>query len=407
MTNWVSNHPELIIAAVKIVLLLFILLTAIAYVVWFERKLIALMQSRWGPYRVGPHGLLQPLADGLKFLFKEDITPKNLTSRFLFLLAPFLAVSLALLAVAVIPFGPEEVEVFGTTTGFWVADINIALLFVLGVTSLTVYSVALAGWSSNSKYPLLGALRSSAQMVSYELALTLSVIGVLLLAGTLSLREIVDHQSGRLWGVLPNWYIFPQFVAFICFFISSIAETNRAPFDLAEAETELVAGFHTEYSSMKFAMFFMAEYAHIFTASFLAVILFFGGWQSPFPEGGLWEWMRYLPAVAAGLLGLYFLLDTFRHAHTALHRALMTLLGFALLGVGGVLAFVPPLLLLIQGPFWFVGKTVAFLFVFVWIRATLPRFRYDQLMAFGWKFLLPLAVLNIIVTSLLLVWQAN
>ncbi|MGH9777571.1 MAG: complex I subunit 1/NuoH family protein, partial [Candidatus Acidiferrales bacterium] len=180
MTDWVTNHPELVIAVVKIALLLFILLTAIAYVVWFERKVIAHIQARWGPYRVGPHGLLQPLADGLKFLFKEDIIPANLNSRFLFLLAPFLAVTLALLAVAVIPFGPEF-EILGITTAFGIADINIALLFVLGVTSLTVYSVALAGWSSNSKYPLLGALRSTAQMVSYELALTLSVIGVLLL----------------------------------------------------------------------------------------------------------------------------------------------------------------------------------------------------------------------------------
>jgi len=406
MTDWIANHPELVIAVVKIALLLFIFLTAIAYVVWFERKVIAHIQARWGPYRVGPHGLLQPLADGVKFLFKEDIIPANVNSRFLFLLAPFLAVTLALLAVAVIPFGPEF-EIFGTTTGFYIADINIALLFVLGVTSLTVYSVALAGWSSNSKYPLLGALRSTAQMVSYELALTLSVIGVLLLAGSLSLREIVEQQSGRLWGVLPNWYIFPQFVAFICFFISSIAETNRAPFDLAEAETELVAGFHTEYSSMKFAMFFLAEYAHIFTASFLATVLFFGGWQSPFPETPFWQWTLYLPAAAAALLGLYFLLDTFRHPHSTLHRGLITLVGIALLGVGAGLALVPPVLLLVQGPFWFVLKTVAFLFVFVWIRATLPRFRYDQLMAFGWKFLLPLAVLNIIATSLLLVWQAN
>jgi NADH-quinone oxidoreductase subunit H len=413
MMDWIGAHPEIIIAVVKIALLLFILLTAIAYVVWFERKLIAHIQARWGPYRVGPHGLLQPLADGLKFLFKEDLIPAHPSSRFLYLLAPFLAVSLALLAVAVIPFGQADpdIEVLGVRTNFWVADINIALLFVLGVTSLTVYSVALAGWSSNSKYPLLGALRSTAQMVSYELALTLSVIGVLLLANTLSLREIVEGQSGRLpvpgLGFLPNWYIFPQFVAFICFFISSIAETNRSPFDLAEAETELVAGFHTEYSSMKFAMFFLAEYAHIFTASFLAVILFFGGWQSPFPETGLWERLRYLPVVAAGVLGLYFLLDTFLHSHSALHRGLMALLGLALLGVAAALGLVPPLLLLVQGPFWFIGKTVAFLFVFVWIRATLPRFRYDQLMAFGWKFLLPLAVLNIIVTSLALVWPVN
>jgi len=402
MTDWITANAGLVITLVKIALLLFILLTAIAYVVWFERKLIAHIQSRWGPYRVGPHGLLQPLADGVKFLLKEDITPANVTSRFLFLLAPFLGVTLALLAVAVIPFGPGEVQVLGTRTGFYIADINIALLFVLGVTSLTVYSVALAGWSSNSKYPLLGALRSSAQMISYELALTLSVIGVLLLANTLSLREIVGKQGGPLW----NWYFFPQFIAFVCFFISSLAETNRSPFDLAEAETELVAGFHTEYSSMKFAMFFMAEYAHMFTASFLATILFFGGWHSAFPDSGIWTYTRFLPVVAAAALGLLLILDAIRSPLTLLHRIILTALSAVLLGVGGLLTL-PPLLEIVQGPFWFILKTVVFVFIFVWVRATFPRFRYDQLMDFGWKFLLPLAALNIIVTSLVIVWRAS
>ncbi len=402
MTDWITAHLALVITLVKIALLLFVLLTAIAYVTWFERKLIAHIQSRWGPYRVGPHGLLQPLADGVKFLLKEDITPANVTSRFLFLLAPFLGVSLALLAVAVIPFGPGEVQVLGTRTGFYIADINIALLFVLGVTSLTVYSVALAGWSSNSKYPLLGALRSSAQMISYELALTLSVIGVLLLANTLSLREIVGKQGGPIW----NWYFFPQFIAFVCFFISSLAEINRSPFDLAEAESELVAGFHTEYSSMKFAMFFMAEYAHMFTAAFLATILFFGGWQSPFPHTGFWVYARFLPVLAAAALGLLLLLDAIRSRLPLLHRLILAVLGVGLLGLSGLLTL-PVVLELVQGPFWFLLKTVVFVFIFVWVRATFPRFRYDQLMDFGWKFLLPLAALNIVVTSLVLVWRAS
>ncbi len=402
MTDWITTHLALVITLVKIALLLFVLLTAIAYVVWFERKLIAHIQSRWGPYRVGPHGLLQPLADGVKFLLKEDITPANVTSRFLFLLAPFLGVSLALLAVAVIPFGPGEVQILGTRTGFYIADINIALLFVLGVTSLTVYSVALAGWSSNSKYPLLGALRSSAQMISYELALTLSVIGVLLLANTLSLREIVGKQGGPIW----HWYFFPQFIAFVCFFISSLAEINRTPFDLAEAESELVAGFHTEYSSMKFAMFFMAEYGHMFTAAFLSTILFFGGWHSPFPDTGLWAYARFLPVLAAAALGLLLLLDGIRSPLPLLHRLILAVLGVGLLGVSGLLT-IPIVLELVQGPFWFLLKTVVFVFIFVWVRATFPRFRYDQLMDFGWKFLLPLAALNIIVTSLVLVWRAS
>lgn len=406
MTNWIAQHPALVIAVLKIATVLFLLLTAVAYCVWFERKLIAHIQSRWGPYRVGPHGLLQPLADGLKFLFKEDIVVGNPTSRFIYFLAPFLAVTLALLTVAVIPFGPGEIELWGTRTGLSIADINIGLLFVLAVTSLGVYSIALAGWASNSKYPLLGGLRSSAQMVSYELALTFSVIGVLLLAGTLSLREIVTGQAGHWWGFIPKWYIFPQFVAFICFFLSGAAESNRLPFDLPEAESELVAGFHTEYSSMKFAMFFLAEYAHLFTASFLVTILFLGGWLSPFPQTGAWTLTRYLPPAVSLILAGVFLRTSFRLLRTW-HRFITAVLGVGLLGVTALLLALPALLELVQGPFWFLGKTLLFLFIFVWARATLPRFRYDQLMAFGWKFLVPLTLLNIVATSFLLAWSAG
>jgi NADH-quinone oxidoreductase subunit H len=406
MTDWIGRHPDLVFAVVKIVLLLFLLLTAVAYLTWFERKLIAHIQSRWGPHRVGPHGLLQPLADGVKNLFKEDIIPAGVTSRFVYLLAPFLGVSLSLLAVAVIPFGPEPVEVLGARTGLYIADINIGLLFVLAVTSLGVYSVALAGWSSNSKYSLLGGLRSTAQMVSYEIALTLSVIGVLLLAGTLSLREIVEAQAGHWGGVVPRWFVFPQVIAFVCFFISGVAETNRAPFDLPEAETELVAGFHTEYSSMKFAMFFMAEYAHMIVTSLVASLLFLGGWLSPFPTTDAWDFTRYLPVGVAAALGAVLLVDVLRQ-RTAWHRLIMAAVGLGLLAVAGLLAVEDTLLTLAQGPFWLLGKTALFLFVFVWTRATLPRFRYDQLMAFGWKFLVPLAVLNIVVTSFLVAWRAG
>jgi len=402
MSHWITANPGIVLTVIKIVFVIFALLTGVAYAVWFERKLIAQIQSRWGPYRVGPFGLLQPLADGLKFLFKEDITLPHVTSRFIYLLAPFLAVALALLAVAVIPFGPGEISLFGATTGLHIADINIGILFVLAVTSLTVYSVALAGWSSNSKYPLIGGLRSSAQMISYELALTLSVIGVLMLAGTLSLREIVTAQSGHWLGVIPRWYVFPQAAAFIAFFISSTAEANRLPFDLPEAESELVAGFHTEYSSLKFAMFFIAEYAHLFTASFLVAILFLGGWLSPFPQTGIWSLTRFLPPLTTLILAFLFLRGVLR-LQQPWHRIVSLAIGLGLLGVTAVL-FHPTVLALAEGPFWFLGKTVLLLFVMVWIRGTLPRFRYDQLMSFGWKFLVPLAVLNIVITSFLVAW---
>ena len=400
MTDWILAHPALVVAGLKTVLLLFLLLTAIAYTVWFERKVLAHIQSRWGPYRVGPHGLLQPLADGLKFLFKEDINLGGVTSRFVYLLAPFLSLTLALLAIAVIPFGPEEIPLpwLGTSTGLYLADIPISLLFVLAVTSLGVYGVALAGWASNSKYPLLGGLRSAAQMVSYELALTVSVVGVLLLANTLSLRELVLSQTGTWGGILPRWHVFPQFVAFLCFFIAGVAETNRLPFDLPEAETELVAGFHTEYSSFKFAMFFLAEYAHIITLSLLVAILFLGGWLSPFPPTPLWQWTHSLPVFLGAGLGLLVLLDGFRLPQLT-HRAISFLLGLLLLALSGLLLAFPPVLASIQAPFWLLGKAGLFVFLFIWTRGTLPRFRYDQLMAFGWKFLLPLAVLNVLVTS--------
>ncbi len=404
MTEWVRLHPDLVITLVKVVAVVLLLLTGVAYLSWFERKLVAHIQTRWGPYRVGPHGLFQPLADGLKFLFKEDVSQPNVTSRFIYWLAPFLALTIAMLSIAVIPFGPATVEILGRRSGFYIADVNLGVLFILAVTSLSVYAIVLAGWSSNSKYPLLGGLRSAAQMVSYELALVFSVIGVLIHAGTLSLRKIVEAQAASAWS-LPHWYVFPQIVGFLCFFISAVAETNRLPFDLPEAESELVAGFHTEYSSFKFAMFFMAEYANMITASCLATIMFFGGWLSPFPQTSAFAWTRYLPVVIPVALAIICFWDVFRLPRP-LHRALMLLLGLALLGLAVLVAH-PAVLAAVQGIFWFLTKVGTFLSIYVWIRGTLPRFRYDQLMAFSWKLLLPLAVANVIVTSFIVALRVN
>jgi NADH-quinone oxidoreductase subunit H len=311
------------------------------------------MQNRWGPSRVGPFGLLQPLVDGAKLFLKEDMMP-TAVERPLFLVAPVIALGCALISVGVVPFGALTRVSLNGGPGvdvFEIANVNIGLLVILGITSIGVYGIALSGWSSNNKYSLLGSLRSTAQVVSYELALGLSLVGVVLRAQSLNLRTIVDSQSAH--GIL-SWNIFGgfQFVAFFIYLMAAYAETNRAPFDLPEAETELVAGYHTEYSSMKFAMFFMAEYANMITVSCVATLLFFGGASSPFGH--------LIPAVGGAL----------------------------------VQAILPV--------FWFVAKVFAFLALYIWVRATLPRFRYDQLMSFGWKFLLPLAMANIIVTSFVL-----
>jgi NADH-quinone oxidoreductase subunit H len=314
----------------KVLVVFATLLLVVAYMTWLERKIIGDIQMRLGPMYVGPHGLLQPIADGIKLFFKEDIIPAQ-ADRVLYVLAPSLSMIPALIAFAVVPFGPE-VRLFGQRVPLVITDINIGILYVLAVASLGVYGIVLAGWSSNNKYSLLGALRSSAQMISYELSMGLSIIPVIMLAGSLSLVDIVNAQA-------RVWFLLPAFPSFLVFIICAVAETNRAPFDLPEAETELVAGFHTEYSSMKFAMFFMAEYANMITASAIATTLFLGGWRGP---------------------------------------------------------LLPPVV-------WFLLKVFALLFVFIWLRATLPRFRYDQLMRFGWKALLPIALAAIGGTGVLLV----
>jgi NADH-quinone oxidoreductase subunit H len=391
---FLGEHADIIITLVKIILLLVIVLTVNAYLTWFERKVVAHMQSRWGPHRVGPHGLLQPLADGAKFLLKEDPTPSGV-DKFTYYLAPLMALGLALTSIAIIPFGPDPLHIFGHDVYLGIVDLNIGLLALFAITALSVYGVALAGWSSNSKYPLLGGLRSSAQMVSYELALTMSVVGVLLSAGSFSLRDIITAQASPKLGVL-GWNIFPQILGFLCFFIAAVAETNRVPFDLPEAESELVAGFHTEYASFKFAMFFIAEYTSMITVSCLCSIMFFGGWLSPFPSS--WTFTHYLPSAILIPFGLWVIWDGIRY-ETIFGRIILPGLGTVITALGAVLIAFPAVNEFIQGPFWLLSKIFVFLFVYVWMRGTLPRFRYDQLMSFGWKLLLPVSLANAVITA--------
>ena len=335
----------------KVVVITVVLLVAISYTVLLERKVVGRIQNRWGPSRVGPFGLLQTLVDGAKLFFKEDLTPVAVYKP-VYLLAPIIALGCALTSIAVVPFGAPGVGPRGVDL-FDISNVNIGLLVILGVTSISVYGVALAGWSSNNKYSLLGGLRSSAQMISYELALGLSLVGIVLRAGSLNLRDIVAVQSH---GIL-SWNVFGgfQFVAFFIYLCAAYAETNRSPFDLPEAESELTGGYNTEYSSMKFAMFFMAEYGNMITVGCVATLLFLGGWTSP--------------------VGVMFPSPANPWAH----------------------ALVPLC--------WFAVKVLFFLFLYIWVRGTLPRFRYDQLMNFGWRVLLPLAMLNIIGTSLWLAYR--
>ena len=329
-----------VIPLLKIIVVLNATLVGVTYMVLLERKVIAWVQSRLGPMRVGPYGVLQPIADALKLMLKEDITPAR-ADRWVFTLAPILAMVPALIVYAVIPFG-ESTRLFGREVSLYITDINVGLLYVVAVTSVGVYGIILAGYSSNSKWPLLASLRASAQLISYEIAVTLTLVSVILMSGTLSMVGIVRAQAEA--GV---WFGFIQPVAFVIFFIGGLAETNRAPFDLPEAEQELTGGFHTEYSGMRFALFFLAEYANMIVVSSVATTLFLGGWLRPF----------------AGVSALS-LLDV------------------------------------VPGWCWFLLKSFVFLYVFIWVRATLPRYRYDQLMRLGWKVLIPLAIANLVVTGI-------
>ena len=353
MSNLTQFQTFLLLSILKVVVVLVITLMSVAYTVLLERKFLGRIQNRWGPSRVGPFGLMQPLADGIKLFLKEDLMPIA-SERPLFVIAPIIALTCALISISVVPFGGmQTATVNGVSVEmFNIADLNIGLLVILGITSIGVYGIALSGWSSNNKFALLGSLRATSQMISYELALGLSVVGVVLRAQSLSLRDIVNSQAAH---GIRSWNVFGglQFVAFFIYLMAAYAETNRAPFDLPEAESELVAGYHTEYSSMKFAMFFMAEYANMITVSCVATLLFLGGPSSP--------------------LG-HLLPDDFG---------------------GPILTAIFPIL-------WFVLKVLFFLLLYIWVRGTLPRFRYDQLMSFGWKFLLPVAMANIVVTSLII-----
>lgn len=325
---------EIIIMVLKVIVVFAALMTGVAYSTYMERKVVAHIQQRIGPNMAGPFGLLQPIADAIKMIMKETFIP-GMANKFFFILAPMISFVTACLAIAVIPIG-DWVSIGGKQIELLISDLNIGILYIFAVTSLGVYGIVLAGWSSNSKYSLLGGLRATAQMISYEVSLGLGLVAVLLLSQTFSISEIVRQQSGS----VLNWYFFKQPIAFFIYFISALAETNRNPFDLPEAESELVAGYHTEYSGMRFGIFYLGEYANMITVSAIATSVFFGGWNGP---------------------------------------------------------FLPPVL-------WFIIKVIAFMFLFIWIRGTLPRLRYDQLMRFGWLVLFPIGIVNILISALIVVW---
>ncbi len=329
-----------VIPLLKIVIVLNATLVGVTYMVLLERKVIAWAQSRLGPMRVGPYGILQPVADAVKLMLKEDITPTR-ADKWVFTAAPIISMVPALIVYAVIPFGPE-VSLFGRQVTLYITDINVGLLYIVSVASVGVYGIILAGYASNSKYPLLASLRASAQLISYEVAVTLTLVSVIMMAGTLSMVGIVNAQYDQ-----RVWYIFPQFVAFVLVVIGGLAETNRAPFDLPEAEQELTGGFHTEYSGMRFALFFLAEYANMIVVSSVVTTLFLGGWLRPFPNVAAFGFLDIVPSWA-----------------------------------------------------WFLIKSFVFLYFFIWVRATLPRYRYDQLMRLGWKVLIPMAIANLVITGI-------
>ena len=327
MNAAIAAVPLWVIVLIKSAILLLIVVTTFAYSMLAERKIMAWMQLRPGPNRVGPWGMMQPAADALKMMFKEDLTP-NTADLLIYRLAPFISLITAMGVYAIIPFTGDA------SGSYSVGNVNAGILFIFALSSIGVYGISLAGWASGSKFPLLGSVRSTAQMISYELSMTMSVIGVLIIAGSTSLSQIVNAQARM-------WFVIPQILGFVIYLITAVAETNRAPFDLVEAETELVGGFHTEYSGLRFGLFFIAEYLNMITVSCLATLLFLGGWNAPFGPSD------------NGIIGLV----------------------------------------------WFIVKVALFMFFYIWLRSTLPRFRYDRLMAFGWKVLLPAATVNLVLTA--------
>ncbi len=327
-----------IVSGIKVILVMGVVLTMCAYATYMERKVLGHLQQRIGPSYAGPYGLLQPIADAVKLIFKEDVVPDNV-EKMTYFLAPIVSFVPALLTFAVVPFS-SNTTIFGYEFTGVISDLNIGILYVFAITSLGVYGIVLAGWSSGSKYSLLGGIRSSAQMISYEISYGLSIVGIIIFANTLSLVDLVNMQGSDSFWFFKNWFIFKQPLAFLLYMTCAIAETNRAPFDLPEAESELVGGYHTEYSSMRFALFFIGEYANMIAVSAVGATLFFGGWQGP---------------------------------------------------------FLPPVI-------WFIIKVFFFMFFYIWLRATFPRFRYDQLMNFGWKVLFPLAIFNTMATGLWVLW---
>ena len=384
MIEMIGSLPPVVLHLVRILVVFTGLSLIVAYLVYAERKILAHLQARLGPMRVGPHGLLQPIADGLKLLLKEDIVPRG-ADKIIFLMAPVISLIAAFVAFSLVPFGPDQ--------RYFITDVNVGLLFLLAISSTGVLGIILGGWSSNSHYPLLGALRATAQLVSYEVALGFALIAALMLANTLSMKSIVEAQASQ--GV---WFVFLQPVAFFIFVVAAVAETNRNPFDLPEAESELVAGFHTEYSGFRFSIYFLAEYAAMILVSAIAVTLFLGGWLRPFPSVAALSFLKFVPVVVFLLAAVWCIVHVRKMPNAPewmWQRLILAAMGGGAFVVALVLA-IPPVADAIEGVFWFLTKTFVLLYSFIWFRGTFPRYRFDQLMNLSWRFLIPVSIANVI-----------
>ena len=388
-----SHH---VVAIVIILLVVGVLPLVAGYVVLAERKIMADMQARLGPMRVGPHGLLQPIADALKLLIKEDIIPEE-ADKVIFWMAPLISVTAAMLSFGALTFAPGAANLFGHHQPYAVADMNIGLLFILAVSSMGIYGIVLGGWASNNHYSLLGALRGAAQLVSYEVAAGMALVAGVLLAGSLSTKSIIEMQITSGW-----WLVFLSPVAFFIYLIASIAETNRAPFDLPEAESELVAGYMTEYSGFRWAIYFLAEYANMIVVASIAVTIFFGGWQRPFGHSPMFGFLDFFPPLILAAVGAYCFYRIPKLKEKP-HRMTMPLFGglmFALAALMALPKFLPELggialKPVLHGVFWFLAKVALYIYAFMWFRFTFPRYRFDQLMKLGWHFLIPLSIVNL------------